>query len=152
MGQGRGVTLLPSTRPGTWGTPVQRWELNSAPELRDLRASMMTALTGSPGPVSAMDDVPAKMVLVATELATNALRHGLPPTVVSLFRVDDEFIIDVADHDRTILPEYADARPPGAGGLGLRLAREFSLDIGWFVDDQTKHVWARFPATGPDRS
>jgi serine/threonine-protein kinase RsbW len=94
----------------------------------------------------------AKMVLVATELATNALRHGLPPTVVRLFRVGDEFIIDVADHDPTILPEYADARPPGAGGLGLRLAREFALDIGWFVDDETKHVWARFPVPDQDGS
>ena len=87
----------------------------------------------------------AKMVLVATELATNALRHSLPPTVVRLFRVGDEFIIDVAYHDPQILPEYADARPPGAGGLGLRLAREFSLDIGWFVNHRTKHVWAKFP-------
>jgi two-component sensor histidine kinase len=140
-----GVTLLPSSRPGTWGAQVRQWELNSPADLRKLRASMSTALTGSAETTAQMDDVPAKMLLVATELATNALRHGLPPTVVRLFRVGDEFIIDVADHDPQILPEYADARPPGAGGLGLRLAREFSLDIGWYVDEKTKHVWAKFP-------
>jgi len=139
------VTLLPSSRPGTWGTQVRRWDLNSPAELRELRASMLAALTGSPDTAAQMDDVPAKMLLVATELATNALRHGLPPTVVRLFRLGDEFIIDVADHDPQILPEYADARPPGAGGLGLRLAREFALDIGWYVDERTKHVWAKFP-------
>lgn len=140
------MTLLPSSRPQAWGTQVRHWALNSPGELRELRASMRTALT--PGADTAeMDDVPAKMVLVATELATNALRHSLPPTVVRLFRAGDEFVIDVADNDPTILPEYADARPPGAGGLGLRLASEFALDIGWFVDDGTKHVWARFPVT-----
>ena len=141
------MTLLPSSRPAAWGTQVRHWALNSPGELRELRASMRTAL--APGADTAeMDDVPAKMVLVATELATNALRHSLPPTVVRLFRAGDEFVIDVADNDPTILPEYADARPPGAGGLGLRLASEFALDIGWFVDDGTKHVWARFPVTG----
>jgi serine/threonine-protein kinase RsbW len=146
------VTLLPSSRPGTWGILVRHWALNSPVELRELRASMRTALAGGADIAAQMDDVPAKMVLVATELATNALRHSLPPTVVRLFRVGDEFIIDVADHDPTILPEYADARPPGAGGLGLRLAREFALDIGWFVDDETKHVWARFPVPDQDGS
>ncbi len=144
------VTLLPSAVPHSWGVPVQQWVLTTAAELRQLRAALLAALTGSADPAAEMDDVPAKMLLVATELATNALRHGLPPTVVRLFRIDDEFIIDVADHDPTILPEYADARPPGAGGMGLRLAREFSLDIGWFVADETKHVWARFPS--PERA
>ena len=28
----------------------------------------------------------------------------------------------------------------------LQLAKQFSLDIGWFVTDDTKHVWAQFPA------
>jgi hypothetical protein len=119
--------------------------LNSPKELRDLRASLHTALTGSPDLAGQLDDVPEKMILVATELATNALRHGRPPTVVSLFRLGDHFVLDVADHDPEILPEYAEARPPGAGGLGLKLAREFSLDIGWFVTDNTKHIWAKFP-------
>jgi hypothetical protein len=135
------VTLLPSSVPESWGGQVQQWVLNTPVELRDLRASLLLAVTGSSDTAAEMDDVPAKMLLVAT----NALRHGLPPTVVTLFRLGDEFILDVADHDPEILPEYADARPPGAGGLGLRLAQEFSLDIGWFADEDTKHVWATFP-------
>ncbi|HET6529421.1 MAG TPA: ATP-binding protein [Actinoplanes sp.] len=142
------MTLLPSSVPHSWGVQVQQWVLTTPAELRELRAALLAALAGSADPAAEMDDVPAKMLLVATELATNALRHGLPPTVVVLFRRGDEFILDVADQDPTILPEYAAARPPGAGGLGLRLAREFSLDIGWYVDDTTKHVWAKFPARG----
>jgi serine/threonine-protein kinase RsbW len=77
----------------------------------------------------------------------NALRHGRPPTIVTLYRTAASSVLDVADHDPEILPEFADARPAGAGGLGLRLAREFALDIGWFVRDTTKHVWAEFPRT-----
>lgn len=139
------MTAFPSSVPATWGLQVHEWTLNSARELRELRASLHTALTGSPHLDGRLDDVPEKMVLVATELATNALRHGRPPTVVRLFADGDDFILDVADNDPEVLPEYADARPPGAGGLGLRLAEEFSLDIGWYTTDVTKHVWARFP-------
>jgi serine/threonine-protein kinase RsbW len=141
------VTSFPSSEPYSWGVQLQQWALNTPQELRGFRASLHAALTGSPDMPGELDDVPEKMVLVATELATNALRHSLPPTVVRLFAVDDHFILDVSDHDPTILPEFADARPPGAGGLGLRLAQQFSLDIGWFVTDRTKHVWAKFPQT-----
>jgi hypothetical protein len=28
--------------------------------------------------------------------------------------------------------------------MGLRLARKLALDIGWYVVDGTKHVWAEF--------
>ena len=143
-GQGLTVTSLRSSSPSVWGTEVHTWVLDSPTQLRALRASLHEALTGDAALSGQLDDVPEKMVLVATELATNALRHGRPPTVVRLHRADDHYIIDVADQDPQILPEYADARPPGAGGLGLQLASQFSLDIGWFVTDDTKHVWAQF--------
>jgi serine/threonine-protein kinase RsbW len=139
------MTSFPSSVPAAWGDQIHEWTLNSARELRELRSSLYTALTGKPELDGRLDDVPEKMVLVATELATNALRHGRPPTVVRLFLDGDEFILDVADNDPEILPEFAESRPPGAGGLGLRLAQEFSLGIGWFVTDSTKHIWARFP-------
>ncbi|WP_239117704.1 hypothetical protein [Paractinoplanes ferrugineus] len=41
------------------------------------------------------------MPLVMTELATNALRHGLPPTVVRLLREGDRLIIDVAERSHS---------------------------------------------------
>jgi serine/threonine-protein kinase RsbW len=140
------MTSLRSSRPPVWGSEAGTWALDSPKQLRDLRASLHHALTGQTTLSGHLDDIPEKMVLVATELATNALRHGRPPTEVRLYRGDDHFIIDVADRDPRILPEYAAARPPGAGGLGLQLARQFSLDIGWFVADDAKHVWAQFPA------
>lgn len=128
-------------------TEIRAWVLDTPAELRLLRASLYEALTGEPFPDHAeLDDVPEKMILVATELATNALRHGLPPTVVRLCRAGDEFVLDVSDRDPQIIPEFAGERPPGAGGLGLQVARKLALDIGWYVSDETKHVWARFPA------
>ena len=36
-------------------------------------------------------DIPERMVLVATELATNAIKYGRPPTVVRLLRSDEKF-------------------------------------------------------------
>jgi|SRR3954463_16516760 serine/threonine-protein kinase RsbW len=139
--------MLTSSQPATWGNQVRQWVLDNPTELKNLRSSLYAALTGRPILGGHLDDVPEKMVLVATELATNALRHGRPPTIVTLYRTAVSSVLDVADHDPEILPEFADARPAGAGGLGLRLAREFALDIGWFVSDTTKHVWAEFPLT-----
>jgi two-component sensor histidine kinase len=86
------------------------------------------------------------MTVVANELATNALRHGLPPTVVRLLRAGDHLILDVADHDLNAAPEVVDDRPLGEGGLGLQLTQTFAVDIGWYTANRTKHVWASFPA------
>ena len=124
---------------------IQTWVLDSPGELRLLRASLYKAITGRDFPKHAqLDDVPEKLVLVATELATNALRHGLPPTIVKLGRSGNRFILDVADHEPQVPPALADDRPPGQGGLGLLLAGKLALDLGWYVEDGTKHVWAEF--------
>jgi serine/threonine-protein kinase RsbW len=80
-------------------TELHKWVLDSPVQLRSLRASLHEAITGRPLPAGAeLDEVPEKVVLVATELATNALRHGLPPTIVRLGRHDEVFVLDVADH------------------------------------------------------
>nr|WP_296063528.1 ATP-binding protein [uncultured Actinoplanes sp.] len=116
---------------------LRRWTLDDFQELRELRAALRLALGDQ-------DDLCDRIAVVATELATNALRHGLPPTVVRLMRQGDRLIVDVADHDLAASPEPAD-RPLGEGGLGLRLAQTFAADVGWYIADETKHVWASFP-------
>lgn len=85
------------------------------------------------------------MVLVATELATNSIKYGIPPTIVRLLGTDDQFVLEVADHDLSTVPEPADTRPMNAGGRGLLLARSFSLDVGWYATADAKYVWATFP-------
>jgi hypothetical protein len=42
-------------------------------------------------------------------------------------------------------PELGDGGPLGDGGLGLQLTQTFAVDIGWYTQDATKHVWASFP-------
>ncbi|MFI7596275.1 ATP-binding protein [Actinoplanes sp. NPDC049681] len=130
-------------------TELQHWVLDSPRQLKILRANLHRALTGEVlAEGAALDEVPEKVVLVATELATNALRHGLPPTIVRLGRAGDRFYLDVADHSPDSVPEYAEGRPLGQGGLGLQLAQKFSLEMGWYVEGNTKHVWAEFPVPG----
>ncbi|MFC0004910.1 ATP-binding protein [Micromonospora siamensis] len=137
---------LRTSPPTPQATEIERWELTSGAELRTLRASLHKALTGEVlADGASLEDIPEAVVLVATELATNALVHGLPPTTVRLLRADDCFILDVADHDLTTIPELADTRPLGSGGRGLQLARAFSLDVGWYATEGTKHIWASFP-------
>jgi two-component sensor histidine kinase len=89
------------------------------------------------------------MVLVASELATNALRHGTPPTAVRLLRRRDTYLLDVADKDVDAQPYVAAGRPPGHGGFGLQIARRIAVDVGWYTAGATKHVWATFPAQSP---
>jgi serine/threonine-protein kinase RsbW len=140
------VPTLSASRPPLPNAEVAQWVLDSFGELRLLRASLHKALTGQPLPDGGtLDAIPEKVAVVATELATNALAHTRPPTTVRLNRTETAFILDVADYDPDVPPEFAEGRPAGAGGLGLQLARELALDIGWYVDGDVKHVWAEFP-------
>ncbi|HEX5203894.1 ATP-binding protein [Paractinoplanes rhizophilus] len=134
------MTSLPASVPYPLAAEICRWTLATYGELRGLRAELRDALAGS----AETGDVTDRMTVVANELATNALRHGLPPTVVRLLRQGDRLIIDVADHDRDAEPRVAEDRPLGAGGLGLQLTRSFAADVGWYATDATKHVWASF--------
>ncbi|MDQ0364356.1 ATP-binding protein [Catenuloplanes indicus] len=127
---------------------LRSWELTSPAHLRTLRADLVAAIHEcAPDLDGDLDEVPERVILVATELATNALKHGLPPTTVRLLRAGGRFVLDVADHDLTQFPELADTRPVNAGGRGLHLALAFSLEVGWYATAETKHIWATFPAT-----
>jgi serine/threonine-protein kinase RsbW len=138
-----GMTSLPASGPHPGATELHQWTLDSFGELRRLRAALMQAVGETTDPER--NDVFDRIAVVATELATNALRHGLPPTVVRLLREDERLIIDVADHDPDAAPRLDENRPLGKGGLGLQLTRNFATDVGWYFGDDTKHVWASFP-------
>lgn len=139
---------LPTNRPPDGYVTVATWVLDSAAELRRLRGSLYEAITGrSAPPGGGLGSVPEQMVLVASELATNALEHGRPPTTVSLLRDGDDLLLEVADHDPETEPYIADEREPGQGGHGLRLSWKLAQDLAWYVDDGSKRIWARFPAS-----
>lgn len=138
------MTSLPESVPYPSAAEICRWTLVAFGDLRGLRAELREVVTrsarGDPG------EVADRMTVVANELATNALRHGLPPTVVRLLRDGNRLIIDVADQDREAEPRVAVDRPLGAGGLGLQLTRTYAVDVGWYATDVAKHVWASFPS------
>lgn len=140
---------LPSARPPAEFAVVARWVLDSPSELRALRAGLYQAITGREAtPGRGFTEVPERMVLAASELATNALDHGRPPTTVFLRRHADELILEVTDHDPDSVPVLAEPRAPGEGGHGLRLTQQLAERVAWYRDAETKHIWARFPVDG----
>lgn len=113
-------------------------------ELRGLRASLRQVLDAqSLTPGEELDDVAERMTIIATELATNALVHAQSPAAVRLGRGRSAFVLDVADDRPSSAPRIAEQRPAGAGGHGLAISQELSLDMGWYITGATKHVWAQ---------
>ena len=136
----------PASRAPAVDREVRRWALDTPAQLRPLRAALLEATIGTPPPSGVgPGEAAERMLIVVTELATNALRYGLPPTVVLLYRAGRDYLVDVVDHDPTTEPELVAERRPAVGGLGLGLARSLALDVGWYRTTTTKHVWARLP-------
>ena len=137
---------LASTTPPDTFRLVRTWSVETARDLSRLRSEILAEVSpGGAGPVQELDSTAHSLVLVASELATNALKHGIPPTVVRLLRDRGTYLIDVADHDLTRVPYLAGERAPGRGGFGLQIARRLAVDVGWYATEHTKHVWAIFP-------
>lgn len=93
------------------------------------------------------------VVLVVSELVTNAVQHGEPPYGVVVDVADHLVKVDVLDHGGQIpvppkepIPddlETGDLRP---GGRGLAIVRRLAAD--WGVErsgDGSKSVWADVP-------
>ncbi|WP_186814906.1 ATP-binding protein [Cellulomonas terrae] len=95
-----------------------------------------------------LDQVADDAALIATELVTNAIRHGRPPVLVLLLRDDARFLLSVGDRARGSAPRLAGTRPAGKGGFGLHIVRRLSRDLGWFRTGAAKVVWAE---VGPAR-
>ncbi|MEJ5946263.1 ATP-binding protein [Pseudokineococcus basanitobsidens] len=144
--------LRASSRPPDGLAEVTLWDLSSSDDLARIRRSLHAELLRRGEVDSALlSDLQDRVVLVVSELATNALRHGAPPSAVRLL-VDDErsCAVDVTDTAADASPELAGERPLGEGGFGMHLAARLADGVGWYVSDDVKHVWARFALDGPD--
>lgn len=128
------------------GTTVREWTLAGVTELGVMRGQLTEVL--SPDAHARRAGAPewvGQLVLIASELATNALWHGDPPTTVRLVRAEHAWVLDVADRALDQVPQVDADRAPGDGGFGLQLAHLLAADVGWYSTGETKHVWASFP-------
>ncbi|WP_205687323.1 ATP-binding protein [Cellulomonas endophytica] len=152
VAEGQDAVLRYAEVPVRW--PVLRqWLLDSTRTLRALRGELRAEINTVAGRAEDvdLDDVPEHMALVATELATNALEHGAPPTTTRLSSDGAAFLLEISDHDPASEPQEAGDRTAGDGGFGIRLARLLADEVGWYRTPGEKHVWALFtlPAITP---
>jgi signal transduction histidine kinase len=118
-------------------------ELGSIAALSGLRRRLRAELTGS----ATVEDPERehwaeRLVLIADELSSNALRHGGEPVATALSRIGDRWMVSVSDYSPEIPPEPAQGRDPGLGGLGLYLVADLAERFGWFAESGAKTVWA----------
>lgn len=83
------------------------------------------------------------VLLVVDELVTNGLRHGRAPVRVRAVRTVEGLVLDISDGDPHHGPDPAEGRDPALGGMGLHIVAHLTVDRGWLVDGDRKHVWAR---------
>jgi signal transduction histidine kinase len=118
-------------------------ELGSVAALARLRGRLRAELTGS-----ATVEHPERehwaerLVLIADELASNALRHGGEPVATALSRLGNRWMVSVSDNSPGVPPAPAQGRDPGLGGLGLYLVADLAERFGWFAERGMKTVWA----------
>ncbi len=134
-----------ATPPADAGPSLGSWTLTDAQELGALRRSATDALRLAP-----LAEAAQRLLLVLSELATNALKYGSQPVTVSLHAADGGWLLDVRDANWRTPPGHRardDGRP---GGYGLRILDTVTTAWGWYPGphDGVKHVWAVVPAGG----
>ena len=103
---------LPTTRPSDSWVQVRRWVLSDATELRAMRSDLREQLAASaPAAGGAREEgTQDNIVLVTSELATNALAHGRAPAHVSLAVDGQAVLVVVSDCDTAHAPFVASRR------------------------------------------
>lgn len=118
-------------------------QLDSLAQLAGLRSRLRESLTGrATVEHPEREHWSERLVLIADELTSNALRHGGAPVATALSRQGDRWLLSVSDGSTDVPPAPAVGRDPGLGGFGLYLVADLSQRHGWFVQRGTKTVWA----------
>ena len=128
-------------------------ELHSLAELARLRARLRATLTGSARVVHPhREHWSERLVLIADELTSNALRHGGPPVATALSSAGNQWLLAVSDSSLEVPPVPAQGRDPGLGGFGLYLVADLSARHGWSRERGAKTVWAVVEADQTDEA
>ena len=118
-------------------------QLRSLAELARLRARLRASLTGSPTVIHPeREHWSERLVLIADELTSNALRHGGSPVAPRLSRAGAHWLLAVSGSSTEVPPTPPQGRDPGLAGFGLYLGAHRSARHGWYRGHGTKTVWA----------
>jgi len=140
----------PPERGDTCGT----WPLQLAPQLSHVRAAVQEIARGRYAhpsldtPEPSLLGVLERLALVVSELGGNALRHAHAPVLVSLSRLRGGWLLSVSDGDPLARPAI-DAYDDLSHRHGLQVVSIVSTAVGWYADEESKHVWAMVPDQAP---
>ena len=107
------------------------------------REHVVAALTGLSLRAHALDD----LVLIASELAANAVRHGSPPAVLRVEHDAERIRVTVRNHGDAPDPRILAADPDAGHGRGLAMVAQLADDLGWSRDGDRLDVWAEVAIT-----
>jgi anti-sigma regulatory factor (Ser/Thr protein kinase) len=108
---------------------------------RAARAHVADDLALRSVPDSLADDI----LLVTSELAANAIRHGSPPALLTLSYRSGRVRVTVSSHGGSTEPIVLEARPDADHGRGLAMVQALADEVGWERDGDRLEVWAEFP-------
>ena len=124
--------------PASQGDRCGTWPLQLAPQLTKVRASIEDlarhryAHPSLDPPEPSLLGVLERLALVVSELGGNALRHGQAPVSVTLARPAEP----------TSVPDHGQRH-------GLEVVAIVSSGVGWYVEGESKNVWAVVPDQTP---
>ena len=95
------------------------------------------------------DEVVDEMVLMASELVTNAFMHGRPPIDLRLRRSRNEIVLEVQDRG-TFKPRRRRAEEDDESGRGLQIVSMLADSWGSRATGSGKSVWCTVTVPEPD--
>jgi anti-sigma regulatory factor (Ser/Thr protein kinase) len=95
--------------------------------------------TGARGVATSITD---DLVLIASELAANAVRHGEPPVLLRLAYLPDRIRLTVSNHGDSPDPRITVAADDAGHGRGLAMVEQLATAVGWERDGNRLDVWA----------
>ncbi|WP_418278022.1 ATP-binding protein [Isoptericola jiangsuensis] len=134
---------------------IGSWTVSTVEELAPARSRLQEALCQG-APWQGAPAEPAhrallqNIVLAASELMANALRHAGGPARLDVVLEGTGITVSVMDRSPDDPPVLSPDRELGEGGFGLQLTLRMADDVGWYrTTTGTKHVWARFSVPTP---
>lgn len=109
---------------------------------RQVRAFLLATVGTEDAPVTPeAEDGVDQAILVIDELASNALRHGSPPSSLRIGDEEERWIVVVTDGAPDRLPLPARGRAAGQGGYGLYVVTDLTAAHGVHREADRKMVW-----------